>query len=191
MLQQLLYASHSSESNIYLISIIFERCYKLFINCNWWVSRKNIVRFQNPCNFHLIALYILFNCNIISNLTYFWPLFHFYNPWKDLKPLVFWCFQGLHKQKIGLRWINQDQNWFQLIQWVHPHKKSLVNIEHKIMLILNFSVKNANLRLICWIVIKIHHLLETAANSFNQVIRSSLLMMIEIFRERKKYTMTK
>ena len=41
-----------------------------------------------------------------TRLTYFSPVFHFYNPWERQKTKGFWRFQGLEKVNIGLKWVN-------------------------------------------------------------------------------------
>ena len=98
----------------------------------FWNGRKNLNRFVKPASLFKTddceALHWQFSfwhfwrrnyCsqnlwsdnNITSNillsiflfiLTHFGPMFHFYIPWKGKKE-VFWRFQGLGKQSIGLK----------------------------------------------------------------------------------------
>ena len=41
-----------------------------------------------------------------SSINSFQPNVSFQCPLKTSKPLVFWCFQGLQKWNIGLKWVN-------------------------------------------------------------------------------------
>ena len=41
-------------------------------------------------------------------LTHSMPLVSFYAPWK---PLIFWCFQGVHKEPSTIKWVNGTRRY--------------------------------------------------------------------------------
>ena len=68
---------------------------------------------------HLFSVFILtshvkspsglmaYNKRTKHQLLQFWPMVSFYTPENTIKPLLFWCFQGVLKENICLNWVNQ------------------------------------------------------------------------------------